>query len=72
MEISGSTTREGHRFSFTVTLAYDPSPQGWRRSPYGFRFISGTLTGRGRTRMITDAFGLLDTIGCGEQAFAAS
>lgn len=70
MEITGSTAREGHRFSFMVALGYDPSPQGWRQAPYGFRYTTGTLTGPGAARAFTDPVSLLDTIALGEQAFA--
>jgi hypothetical protein len=73
LEITGATAQEGHRFSFAAALDYDPSPQGWRRTPYGLRFASGTLTGPGgEARAFTDAFDLLDTIARGEQAFTTS
>ena len=67
-EFTGSTGREGHRFSFTATLDYDPAPQGTRQTPYGFRYTAGTLTGNGETRAFTDLFDLLDTISSGEAA----
>lgn len=71
MEIIGKTTKEGHQFSFLLTFDYDATPQGWRRSPYGFRFTSGTLTSSdgSSTHAITDVVELLDTIDRGEAAF---
>jgi hypothetical protein len=72
LEITGSTGREGRRFSFLVTLDFDPGPRGTRQAPYGFRYTSGTLTGPGATYGITDPFFVLDTIARGEEAFAAA
>lgn len=69
MEITGSTGAEGHKFSFIITLEYDPAPQGFRKNPYGFRYVSGTLTSHGETCAVTDPFELLDTIALGEAEY---
>ena len=68
MEITGATARKGHQFSFRVGLDYDSSPRGWRRSPYGFRFTSGSLDSPEVASAFTDPFDLLDTIAQGRQA----
>jgi hypothetical protein len=72
MEVTGSTSAEGHQFAFIVTLDFDPTPQGTRQAPYGFRYTSGTLTSHGETCAIADPFDLLDTIARGEAEFTTA
>jgi hypothetical protein len=72
MQVTGSTSAEGHRFSFIVTLDFDPAPQGTSRTPYGFRYTAGTLTCNGQTRTFADPVDLLDTIARGQEAFTTA
>ncbi len=65
LDVSGKTTRPGHQFAWTAMFSYDPSPEGWRKSPYGFRLVTGTLSSAAGVSTFDDAFRMLDTIAVG-------
>lgn len=65
MQAAGQTTQPGHRFAWTASFTYDRSPDGWRQTPYGFRFVTGTLTSGHGVSTFDDAFRMLDTIAAG-------
>lgn len=76
LEMTGTTSEEGHEFSFVAAFAYDPSPLGFpcgpygtAPAPYGFRFEAGTLSSGEETAAFTDAFTMLDAIAAGTAAF---
>jgi hypothetical protein len=47
-------------------FVYDLAPQGWRKSPYGFRLVTGTIRSTAGVSTFDDAFRMLDTIVSGD------
>ncbi|WP_430786891.1 hypothetical protein [Actinoplanes sp. G11-F43] len=68
LKAAGQTTKPGHRFAWTASFAYDRGPNGWRKTPYGFRLVTGTLTSDHGVSTFDDAFTMLDTIAAGNNA----
>ncbi|GAB1646862.1 hypothetical protein [Krasilnikovia sp. MM14-A1259] len=52
----------GPEFMWTASFVYDRSPQGWHKTAYGFRLVTGTLSSAAGVQSFDDAFQMLDTI----------
>lgn len=58
----GRTTQPGHEFEWSAAFSYDPAPETFRQTPYGFRLTSGTLISPAGATTFGDPFQMLDTI----------
>lgn len=65
LDASGTATVDGREIMWTATFAYDLTPQGWRKSPFGFRLVTGTISSTAGVSTFDGAFRMLDTIASG-------
>jgi hypothetical protein len=65
LDTSGTANVDGREIMWTATFAYDLTPQGWRKSPYGFRLVTGTISSTAGVSTFDDAFDMLDAIATG-------